>query len=499
MYTRAAASDYDDWETVYKNPGWGSKYLIPLLKKVETYQPGGSAVHGTSGPIKVSYMEGETNVADQYLAVASQYDKERGFTDDVNDFFNCNRYGELSNLTTVERRRVVRVLFENNRAVGVEHVGDAEGRVKGEVVPLKSYASRLVVLSAGAFGSPAILERYSATFLLHLTGSTVILKRSGIGAADVLKRNNIPQFVDLPGVGEHYMDHNLIFAPYIASEDADTLDDLFSGKDEELEPYATRWEKDGGGLMRHNGIDAGIKMRPNAEDLREIGPEFQPRWSAYFANAPDKPVAWIGTLAAYAGGNPTVPRGKYFSFGYYTEYPFSVGRVHITSGLDAYGKLDFEPGYLDHIYDMGVLRWGYKKSREFARRMDCYRGELKIGHPVFPAGSKAKTDESAKPVPIDAPDIEYSAEDNKAIDEFHRGNVQTSWHSIGTCAMKPREEGGVVDANLNVYGTVNLKVADCSIAPANVSANTYNTALAIGEKAAVIIAKELGISGVSEA
>ena len=34
MYTRPAASDYDDWETVYKNPGWGSKDLIPLLRKV---------------------------------------------------------------------------------------------------------------------------------------------------------------------------------------------------------------------------------------------------------------------------------------------------------------------------------------------------------------------------------------------------------------------------------------------------------------------------------
>ena len=34
MYNRAAASDYDDWESVHGNPGWGSKYLIPLLKKV---------------------------------------------------------------------------------------------------------------------------------------------------------------------------------------------------------------------------------------------------------------------------------------------------------------------------------------------------------------------------------------------------------------------------------------------------------------------------------
>lgn len=78
--------------------------------------------------------------------------------------------------------------------------------------------------------------------------------------------------------------------------------------------------------------------------------------------------------------------------------------------------------------------------------------------------------------------------------------------------MKSRIQGGVVDARLNVYGVQNLKVAgkylpkcyrglsniklDCSIAPANVGSNTYNTAIAIGEKAAVIIAEELGIRDV---
>jgi alcohol oxidase len=34
MYTRASASDYDDWETAYENPGWGSNDLIPLLRRV---------------------------------------------------------------------------------------------------------------------------------------------------------------------------------------------------------------------------------------------------------------------------------------------------------------------------------------------------------------------------------------------------------------------------------------------------------------------------------
>ncbi|TVY41978.1 Alcohol oxidase, partial [Lachnellula cervina] len=59
--------------------------------------------------------------------------------------------------------------------------------------------------------------------------------------------------------------------------------------------------------------------------------------------------------------------------------------------------------------------------------------------------------------------------------------------------MRERGRGGVVDRDLNVYGTAGLKVADLSMVPENVGANTNNTALAVGEKAAMIIAGELGV------
>jgi len=62
--------------------------------------------------------------------------------------------------------------------------------------------------------------------------------------------------------------------------------------------------------------------------------------------------------------------------------------------------------------------------------------------------------------------------------------------------MKPRKRGGVVDPLLNVYGVQGLKIADLSICPSNVAANTFSTALVIGEKAAVIIAEDLGIQNV---
>lgn len=60
--------------------------------------------------------------------------------------------------------------------------------------------------------------------------------------------------------------------------------------------------------------------------------------------------------------------------------------------------------------------------------------------------------------------------------------------------MLPQEEKGVVDARLGVHGIQGLKIADLSIAPKNVGANTNNTVLAIGEKAADLFLQELGLS-----
>lgn len=72
-------------------------YVLRIPKsQAETYQPGiepGNTTHGDSGPIKVSHANGDVNVGLQFLDVARAYDKGRGFTDDVNNFFSCDAYG----------------------------------------------------------------------------------------------------------------------------------------------------------------------------------------------------------------------------------------------------------------------------------------------------------------------------------------------------------------------------------------------------------------------
>ncbi|KAF9025566.1 alcohol oxidase, partial [Hymenopellis radicata] len=496
MYTRASASDYDDWEKL-GNPGWGSKDLIPLACKLESYEPFGDedmSTHGSSGPIQVSPGGHRTDVGEQFLEMAAKYDHNRSFAKDVNDFRTCDSYGrwakymghqsgrrsdaahfyiynkrQNANLVIITGKRVKRVIFEGNTACGVECVDDGGSSAQLSVFK----AVRLVVLSAGAFGSPTILER------------------SGIGAKNILGECKIPQVVDLPGVGENYNDHNLHVPAYFVDESTDTMNDIFGGIDKEaIAKHEALWKEGGRGLMAQNGIDAGIKIRPTAQEVASLGSDFQDVWNSFYAPAPDKPLFYIGPIAGYIGKHPSNRRLLHMLC--YAEYLKSIGRVHIASA-DPYTPPYFDCGYLTHNFDVIAARWAYKRQREYIRRMACYKGDHAPDHPQFPAGSPAAAAELLKPVDPTAPDIVYSKEDDEAIDAWHRQTVETTWHSLGTCAMKPRAASGVVDPRLNVYGVKNLKVADMSIAPLNVSANTYNTALIIGEKAALIIAEDLAL------
>lgn len=130
-------------------------------------------------------------------------------------------------------------------------------------------------------------------------------------------------------------------------------------------------------------------------------------------------------------------------------------------------------------------------QREIGRRLPYFEGELELGHPKFPSSSPAALSQGR--IEGEVENIVYSKEDDEIIRDWIRGNLNTTWHSCGTCAMRSREKGGVVDKDLNVHGTANLKCVDLSIIPENVGANTNNTALVVGEKAATIIGKELGI------
>lgn len=205
-------------------------------------------------------------------------------------------------------------------------------------------------------------------------------------------------------------------------------------------------------------------------------------------------MVMISDTEILSGMEPVGEPGQYLSMTAFTAYPYSRGHIHIT-GPSLDDPVDFNPGIFSDPEgaDVVACRWNYKAQREIARRMRVYRGEVASQHPPFAADSAAKPTQSSGPPPGDVSDIEYSAEDDAVIDSWVRGRVSTPWHSLGTCKMAPREQNGVVDETLSVYGVEGLKIADLSIPPKNVAAHTNATALLIGEKAADIFIRELGL------
>ncbi|KAG2072330.1 alcohol oxidase [Suillus decipiens] len=474
VYTRVPASDYDDWGV----NGWESENLIPLMKKLETYEAQPDCpTHGYDGPIKVSSDGCNVGIGAEFIQVGTTYHKRQYAEGRFGNmqyiqcycefWFTYNRYidgttGRRSdaahhyvynqahnpNLQVWDGKRVKRIIFEDKRAVGVEFTSDLVScSDAGQSLNIVR-ASKLVIVSAGAFGSPTILER------------------SGIGAKAVLEQCGIEQIVDLPGVGENYRDHNMVFVPYLAADEAVTIDALWRGESI-LQESLAQWNSGGKSLISRNCIDSKIKWRPDDEELKAMDIAFQPRWKEFFQVRPDKAVAAFGVLAGCVP-QPGAPARNYMTASYYTLYPASVGSVHIKVTEDGKEGMDFTTGFLDDPSDIVPFDFAYKKTREIFRRMASYRGEITAGHPDFPEGSAAACGGASGPVDLDAPDIVYTAEDDEAINRFHRNVVQTAWHSLGTCAMKSEADQGVVDARLNVYGVSNLKVADMSISPLNV-------------------------------
>ncbi|KAL5117583.1 hypothetical protein ACEQ8H_004476 [Pleosporales sp. CAS-2024a] len=499
MYTRAQRSDFDSWET----KGWTADDMWPHLKRLETYHgPGKKQHHGYHGPMHISDGGFRGKDAEDDFIQAAAAIGIREFTDlqtlDANDGLErwlryvspqgkrqdtAHRYlhpkledGQHPNLHVLVESKVVRVLFdESKRAVGVEYTPnpDFQPVIGLTAHPVKTIKARkLVVVTCGACGTPPVLER------------------SGLGDAKILARARVPVVEELRGVGKDYQDHHLLLYPYRTSlEPHQTIDRILGGRVD-----AAELVKNNDKVLGWNAIDISSKLRPTEDEVTALGPEFRQAWDKDFKYVPNRPLMLCGVIQCFLGDPASVPAGQYITTGTYTAYPYSRGHIHIT-GPKLDDPLDFDVGFFNDAHDIDLKKqvWAYKKQREIVRRAKYYRGELAAGHPKFPEGSAAAVVELSEPLK-DVKDVVYSKEDDAAIEQWLRENVNTTWHSMATCKMAPLEQDGVVDPSLNVYGVKGLKLADLSIAPKNVGANTNNTALAIGEKAAAIIIEELGAS-----
>lgn len=510
MYTRPQRSDFEDWGV----EGWRAEEILPYFKKFETYHgKGDKDRHGYHGPIHVSDSTFQgTKVMDDFLAAAGEvgypeaddmqsldaingaqramrFVDKKGVRQDtahryLHPLLRKTNGNEASypNLHVLVETQVERILIENGRAVGVvispsssPSADDGEEKKQQQQVTRTIRATKSVVVSCGALGSPALLER------------------SGVGSTSVLTRAGVETVVDLPGVGENYQDHQLLIYAYQTDfEPKDTLDVVVQGRVTPEELIA-----DNSPILGTNAQDMTGKFRPSDDEVAALGPDFQKAWDEHYKNRPDKPLVLMSPINGFPGHEPNLPEGQYFGLSTFSVYPFSRGSIHIT-GPSAADPTQFDAGFFSDHLDLDVKKhiWAYKKQREIIRRMRHYRGEYANWHPRFAATSPAACISVSEPLSpeVAAEKISYGPEDDAAIEAFIREKVGTTWHSLGTCKMASQEEGGVVDARLGVHGVEGLKVADLSVLPVNIGANSNSMALALGEKAADLLIQDLALN-----
>ncbi|RKL20986.1 Alcohol oxidase 1 [Fusarium oxysporum] len=511
MYTRASASDYDDFQA----KGWTTEELLPLMRKHETYQRHSvnPDIHGFEGPIKVSFGNYTYPVKDDFLRAAES--QGIPFVDDLQDlstghgaehwlkwinrdtgrrsdsahaYVHATR-AKHSNLYLACNTKVDKIIMENGRAVGVQTV-PTKPLHPNQLQTRIFRARKQIVVSGGTLSSPLILQR------------------SGIGDPQKLRAAGVEPKVDLPGVGLNFQDHYLTFSVYRAKPETESFDDFVRGDPEVQKRVFDEWHQKGTGPLATNGIEAGVKIRPTEQELKDFErwptPHFTEGWKSYFKNKPDKPVMHYSVIAGFFGDHMLMPPGKFFSMFHFLEYPFSRGFTHIKSA-DPYDTPDFDAGFhpfFDYDSPARAHDLDLDTTKQYALPGNLTAG---IGHgswssPLPEADRKPGANILNSNKAHIREELKYSDADIKAVEEWVKRHTESTWHCLGTCSMAPKEgnsivKHGVLDERLNVHGVKGLKVADLSICPDNVGCNTYSTALLIGEKAAMLVAEDLGYSG----
>jgi len=154
---------------------------------------------------------------------------------------------------------------------------------------------------------------------------------------------------------------------------------------------------------------------------------------------------------------------KFFALIAAVMHPLARGTVHINTSSPL-GKPVIDPRYLSNEHDIRAAIEGIKKCRQIALTpplRDVWVSEYE------PSFETVKTDADWR--------------------EYVLNATLSIYHPVGTCSMLPKKKGGVVNSQLKVYGTTNLRVVDVSIVPVLISGHTQTAAYGIGEIAADII------------
>ena len=435
IYIRGHASDYDQWRQMGLE-GWSYADALPYFKKAESFQDGANDYHGADGPLSVSW--GERSSHPLYTGVI-EAGRQAGYavTQDFNGAAQegFGRYqltikdgrrwsaaeGYLNpilksrpNLTVALGARTHKIRLEKGRAVGVDY------RVAGSTDLQTAHATREVLLCAGAFQSPQILNL------------------SGIGDPERLAQAGVKAVHALPGVGANLQDHLDVTLNWKCTQPI-TLYSQTKG----LKQLAVglQYMLTGKGPGRQNGLESGafLKSRPDLD-------------------RPDLQYHFV--LALMQEHAKVQFKEDGFTLHVCQLRPESRGRVDLRSA-DPEADPAILSNFLSTEEDRRAVREGVKMAREIVAQnaLKPYRGaEIAPGDSVR---SDAEIDAFIR-----------------ATGETIYHPVGTC--KMGVAG----DETAVVDKDLKVFGLEGLRVVDASVMPTLIGGNTNAPTIMIAEKIA---------------
>lgn len=460
IHMRGQASDYALWAQATGDDRWlwggpdGPGETLAIYKELENYFGGADDWHGDGGEIRVERPRVRWKILDAWQAAAAQVgiapiDEFNRGDNSGSAYFHVNQrrgrrwsmadaflhpVAHRPNLTVYTQAQALRLLMDDrvddaqrhgawttaaHRATGVRLLKD------GQIIDVA--ARREVILSAGAIGSPQLMQV------------------SGLGSAELLAQHEIPVAVDLPGVGENLQDHLQLRTIY-RIRSARTVNTLYRN-----------WITRAGMGLQYLSLRSGpMTMPPSTlgafakSDPALASPDLE--WHVQPLSLPK----FGEPLHPYPAITPSVCNLR----------PSSRGHVRIASADPlAYPKILCN--YLSTDADRDIAVRGLRMTREIMAAPALARY---APQEVLP-GPQVVTDE----------DLQQAAGELGT----------TIFHPVGTAAMgsfdaqgRPRSPGTVLDTDCRVYQVAGLRVVDASAMPTITSGNTNAPVMLIAERAA---------------
>ena len=438
-YNRGQAADFNHWAQL-GNQGWGYDDVLPHFRSVERkFGAADPQYRGGAGHLPVTDFDWSHPLCDAFIKGAVDAgipanpdyngESQAGVGYYQRTIYKGRRRSAAQAFLKAARRRENLRVLTNAQVSRITFDGKRASGV--EILAaggkMTRYSARLeVILSAGAINSPKLLQV------------------SGIGDAAHLRSIGVTPIHDLGGVGQNLRDHWAVRV-VASTNGVRTINRMVSGLPLVLE--AVKWALGRPSVLSISPSLAHVFWK---SDEGRSSPDLQ----LTFTPASYKQGV-AGMLDAYDG----------MTCGVWQQRPESTGYVQATSS-DVREQPQIQPNYLSDPIDQKAIIAGIR----LAQRL--------LASPPMARYFKA----------FESPDASVITDDE--LLDFARNNGSTVFHLIGTCRMGPATDArNVVDPELRVHGTQNLRVIDASVMPSMPSANTMASTYMIAAKGAEMLLK----------